>query len=135
MMILANQYVASKIYDSFPDSSLLRIHRAVLEDRFEELESALKAAGISFVGSSNMALADSLKRAKQEGKGNKLVNSLWQSLATRYIFVQHLGSYVVVCTNPTFLLATAQGHVGSSLHMHRASRERSGSVPLWIGNR
>jgi exoribonuclease R len=88
MMILANQYVATKIYNSFPDSSLLRIHQAVVEDRFEELESALKATGISFDGSSNMALADSLKKAKQEGKGNKLVNSLLQSLATRYIFAR-----------------------------------------------
>jgi DIS3-like exonuclease 1 len=99
MMILANQNVASKIYGSFPDSSLLRIHRAVAKDRFEELESALKAAGISFDGSSNMALAESLKKAKQEGKGNKLVNSLWRSLATRYVFVQLLGSNVVLCTH------------------------------------
>lgn len=84
VMILANQYVANKIYGTFPDSSLLRIHPPVAEDRFEDLESALKAGGISFDGSSNMALAESLKRAKQEGKGDKVVNSLWQSLATRY---------------------------------------------------
>lgn len=84
MMILANQYVAVKIYSSFPESSLLRIHRSVAEDRFEELESALKAGGIAFDGSSNMALAQSLEKAKQDGKGNRIVNSLWQSLATRY---------------------------------------------------
>ena len=83
MMILANQYVASKIYSRLPESSLLRIHQTVSEDRFEELESALKAGGIAFDGSSNMALAKSLNKAKQEGKRNQLVNSLLQSLATR----------------------------------------------------
>jgi len=85
MMILANQSVATKIYSSFPESSLLRIHRTVAEDRFEELESALKAGGIAFDGSSNMALAESLEKAKKDGKGNKVVNSLWQSLATRCV--------------------------------------------------
>lgn len=83
MMILANQSVAEKIYSTFPDSSLLRIHRTVAEDRFDELESALKAGGVAFDGSSNMALAESLDKAKRVGKGNKVVNSLWQSLATR----------------------------------------------------
>lgn len=87
LMILANRYVANKIYGTLPDSSLLRIHRFAVEDRFEDLESALKAAGISFDGSSNMALAESLKRAKQEGRHGKVVNSLWQSLATRYDFL------------------------------------------------
>lgn len=84
MMILANQSVAEKIYSTFPESSLLRIHRKVSEDRFDELENALKAGGIAFDGSSNMALAESLEKAKRAGKGSKVVNSLWQSLATRY---------------------------------------------------
>lgn len=84
MMILANQSVAKKIYNTFPESSLLRIHRAVAEDNFEELQGALKAGGISFDGSSNMALAKSLAKAKQDARGNQVVKSLWQSLATRY---------------------------------------------------
>lgn len=83
MMILANQSVAEKIYSTFPESALLRIHQTVAEDRFDELESALKAGGIAFDGSSNMALAESLEKAKRDDKGNKVVNSLWQSLATR----------------------------------------------------
>jgi hypothetical protein len=83
MMILANQSVAEKIYNTFPESSLLRIHRKVNDDQFDELESALKAGGIAFDGSSNMALAESLEKAKRTAKGNNVVNALWQSLATR----------------------------------------------------
>lgn len=81
MMILANQYVARKIFESFPASSLLRIHQTVEEDRFDDLRSALQAGGMSFDGSSNMALAQSLNKAKQQANGG-VVNSLI-SLATR----------------------------------------------------
>ena len=83
LMILANQSVAEKIYDNFPDSSLLRIHRSVEQNKFEDLESALKAGGVAFDGSSNLALAKSLKNAKQTDKERSIVNALWQSLATR----------------------------------------------------
>jgi exoribonuclease R len=83
LMILANQSVAEKIYESFPDSSLLRIHRTVEQTRFEDLETALKAGGIAFDGSSNLALAKSLNNAKQTDKERSIVNALWQSLATR----------------------------------------------------
>ena len=83
LMIMANQAVAKKISSAFPTSALLRIHRNVNEDRFEDLESALKAGGIEFDGSSNMALAQSLKQAQLQGKNAAIVNSLWQSLATR----------------------------------------------------
>ena len=83
MMIMANQSVAEKIYAAFPHSALLRIHSTVSEDRFEDLQSALKAGGIEFDGKSNMALARSLKQAALVGKNAAIVNSLWQSLATR----------------------------------------------------
>lgn len=83
MMIMANQSVAEKIYAAFPNSALLRIHSTVSEDRFEDLQSALKAGGIEFDGKSNMALARSLKQATLVGKNAAIVNSLWQSLATR----------------------------------------------------
>jgi exoribonuclease R len=83
LMILANQWVATKIYSSFPDRALLRIHRAVEEGRFEDLKEVLDAGKISFDGSSNMALANSLKRAKHGGKSGAVVDSLFRSLATR----------------------------------------------------
>lgn len=83
LMILANQSVAEKVYSCFPDSSLLRIHRSVDKNKFEDLEAALKTGGIAFDGSSNMSLATSLKNAQQTDKGRAIVNALWQSLATR----------------------------------------------------
>ena len=83
LMIFANQSVASKIYEHFPDSALLRIHRTVEQNRFEDLENALTAGGIAFDGKSNMTLAQSLKKAKQKGKNGAVINALWQSLATR----------------------------------------------------
>lgn len=83
LMIVANSYVASKIYKSFPDSSLLRIHRTVEEDRFDDLREVLEASGVPFHGENNMALAKSLKDAERLGKSSTAVTSLIKSLATR----------------------------------------------------
>jgi hypothetical protein len=82
MMIMANTFVAKKIHERFPESALLRIHRSAEEDRFEDLQEVLKASGISFDGSSNMALAASLKEAQKKSR-SKAANSLFLSLATR----------------------------------------------------
>lgn len=81
LMIMANSTVAEKIHKKFPTSALLRIHQSVDENRFEELSALLEATGISFDGTSNKALADSLKRA--EGGGSSFVQGLLKSLATR----------------------------------------------------
>jgi hypothetical protein len=83
LMIVANSHVASKIYKSFPDSSLLRIHRTVEEDRFDDLREVLEASGVPFHGGNNMALAKSLKDAERLGKSSTVVTSLIKSLATR----------------------------------------------------
>jgi VacB/RNase II family 3'-5' exoribonuclease len=83
LMILANQTVAEKIYQAFPNSALLRVHRKVEESRFDDLENAFKAWGIAFDGSSNASLAESLRNAKLRSKDKPIVYSLWQSLATR----------------------------------------------------
>jgi len=83
LMIFANEYVARRIHQAFPDIALLRNHRYVQEDRFEELEATLKTAGVHFDGRSNKALADTLKAAKLGGKYGAIVDSLLQSLATR----------------------------------------------------
>ena len=82
MMILANGWVAKTIYDRSPDRALLRIHRSVDDSRFEDLKAVLKAGKINFDGTSNMALANSLKKAEKETKSGSLM-SLFQSLATR----------------------------------------------------
>eukprot|EP00548_Thalassiothrix_antarctica_P001281 CAMPEP_0194144058 /NCGR_PEP_ID=MMETSP0152-20130528/13144_1 /TAXON_ID=1049557 /ORGANISM="Thalassiothrix antarctica, Strain L6-D1" /LENGTH=1021 /DNA_ID=CAMNT_0038843741 /DNA_START=77 /DNA_END=3139 /DNA_ORIENTATION=+ len=83
LMILANRSVAEKIHEKFPDSSLLRTHRSVVQSKFEDLENALKAGGIAFDGTSNLSLAQSLRNARQKGQGKEALSALWQSLATR----------------------------------------------------
>ncbi|CAB9510598.1 DIS3-like exonuclease 1 [Seminavis robusta] len=80
MMIYANGYVASKIFDSFPESALLRVHRSVEQSRFDSLKSVLDVGGVSLEGSSNRALANTLKKVEKAGA---VVNSLIKSLATR----------------------------------------------------
>jgi DIS3-like exonuclease 1 len=80
MMILANGYVATKIFATFPESALLRIHRTVEQSRFSDLKDVLDVGGVSLDGSSNMALANTLKKVEKAGA---VVNSLIKSLATR----------------------------------------------------
>jgi hypothetical protein len=80
LMILANSAVADKIHRRFPESALLRIHRTVGEDRFNDLREILDAYGISFHGSSNKALSATLK---QVSKMNSTVDALLKSFTTR----------------------------------------------------
>lgn len=82
MMILSNSWVAKTIHERAPDRALLRIHRSVEDSRFEDLKEVLNAGKINFDGSSNMALANSLKKAENATKSGSLM-SLFQSLATR----------------------------------------------------
>jgi len=81
LMIWANTSVATKIYERFPGSALLRIHQEVGEDRFEDLREMLSAGNLQLEGKTNMELADSLKKA--ENKSIPVVASLFRSLATR----------------------------------------------------
>ena len=84
LMILANTWVAKTISSKMPDSALLRIHQAADESRFEDLKEVMKAGRIQFDGRSNMALAESLKRAEKATKSGSLM-AFFQSLATRYV--------------------------------------------------
>lgn len=115
MMIMANQSVANKIFESFPEAALLRIHRTVERDRFEDLQAALTAGGIAFDGSSNMALAKTLEQAKQKGSGGKVVGSLWQSLATRYGFATTFGLAICFAHSSTHTIPL-QSNVRSDIH-------------------
>ena len=81
LMIWANTSVASKIYERFPGSSLLRIHQEVEEDRFDDLKEMLTAGNFKLQGKTNMELAESLKAA--ENTTTPVVASLFRSLATR----------------------------------------------------
>ena len=81
LMIFANTSVASKIKETYPDAALLRIHRAVDEENFDDLKSLLSSAEITFKGKTNAELAESLQRAQD--RSEKTVASLFRSLATR----------------------------------------------------
>jgi exoribonuclease R len=78
--IMANGYVASKIFDTFPESALLRIHRSVEQARFDSLKNVLDVGGVTLEGSSNRALANTLKKVET---ADAVVKSLVKSLATR----------------------------------------------------
>ena len=80
---MANTWVAKTIFERFPSSALLRIHQSVDESRFEDLKEILDAGKVTFDGSSNARLANSLKNAEKSSKSNSVVNSLFKSLATR----------------------------------------------------
>lgn len=80
---MANTWVAKTIFERFPSSALLRIHQSVDESRFEDLKEILGAGKVTFDGSSNARLANSLKNAEKSSKSNSVVNSLFKSLATR----------------------------------------------------
>ncbi len=80
---MANSWVAKTIFERFPTCALLRIHQSVDESRFDDLKEILSAGNVSFDGSSNLRLANSLKDAEKSSKSNSAVNSLFKSLATR----------------------------------------------------
>ena len=82
MMIMANAHVATRIFEFFPDSALLRIHRSVEDSRFEELREVLEAAGVTLEGNDSASLAKSLKEAQRKHKSGPL-QSLLLSIATR----------------------------------------------------
>ena len=77
---MANSYVATKIFDSFPDSALLRIHKTVEKERFDNLKKVLNVGGVALEGSSNRSLANTLKKVEA---ADAEVKSLIKSLATR----------------------------------------------------
>jgi VacB/RNase II family 3'-5' exoribonuclease len=81
LMIMSNAFVAETIYNRFPDSSILRIHRTADVESFGELEKLVVASGVNFDGSSNRSLA----RTLEDVKANQIAvqDSLFQSLATR----------------------------------------------------
>jgi len=114
MMIMANSYVASKIFDSFPQSALLRIHRSVEQARFESLKNVLDVGGISLEGNSNMELANTLKKVEKSGA---VVNSLIKSLATRA-----MSEAQYVCTGQQKDISTLSHYgLGINLYTHFTS--------------
>ncbi|XP_019581156.2 DIS3-like exonuclease 1 isoform X1 [Rhinolophus sinicus] len=79
-MILANHWVAKKIWESFPHQALLRQHPPPHQEFFSELRECAKAKGFFIDTRSNKTLADSLDNANDPS--DPIVNRLLRSMAT-----------------------------------------------------
>ncbi|KAI9098207.1 hypothetical protein DFS34DRAFT_102905 [Phlyctochytrium arcticum] len=80
-MLLANIWVASKIYEAFPESSMLRRHPRPPTSNFEGLQKAVGELGIEIDVSTSKALADSLDKAVVPSQ--PYINKLIRILTTR----------------------------------------------------
>ncbi|KAL8742763.1 MAG: hypothetical protein Q9184_008201, partial [Pyrenodesmia sp. 2 TL-2023] len=81
-MLLANISVAGKIYDSFPQTAMLRRHAAPPKTNFEELANQLKVKrGMELRTESSKLLADSLDQCVD--KREPFFNTLVRIMATR----------------------------------------------------
>lgn len=80
-MILANHWVAKKIWESFPHQALLRQHPPPHQEFFSELRECAKAKGFFIDTRSNKTLADSLDNANDPN--DPIVNKLLRSMATQ----------------------------------------------------
>ncbi|KAK8192901.1 ribonuclease R [Phyllosticta capitalensis] len=81
-MLLANISVARKVYESFPQTALLRRHAAPPRNNFEELANQLKVKkGMELRVDSSKALADSLDTCVDDN--DPFFNTLVRIMATR----------------------------------------------------
>ena len=81
-MLLANISVASKIYEAFPQTALLRRHAAPPKSNFEELANQLKVKrGLELRSESSKAVADSLDKCVDSKEA--FFNTLVRIMATR----------------------------------------------------
>ncbi|XP_074090539.1 DIS3-like exonuclease 1 [Macrotis lagotis] len=80
-MILANHWVAKKIWENFPHQALLRQHPPPHQEFFSELRECAKAKGFPMDTRSNKTLADSLDHANDPR--DPLVNRILRSMATQ----------------------------------------------------
>jgi exosome complex exonuclease DIS3/RRP44 len=80
-MLLANIYVGKKIFETFPDSSVLRRHPKPPANNFEPLIKALHSRGISIDPSTSLTLSKSLDEAIDPN--DAYVNKLIRIMTTR----------------------------------------------------
>ncbi|KAM9311270.1 DIS3-like exonuclease 1 [Gastrophryne carolinensis] len=80
-MILANHWVAKKIWECFPQQALLRLHPPPRQEFFRELKENAKAKGFDIDTRSNKSLADSLDKANDPS--DPLVNRMLRAMATQ----------------------------------------------------
>ncbi|KAG8574971.1 hypothetical protein GDO81_009404, partial [Engystomops pustulosus] len=80
-MIMANHWVAKKIWESFPQQALLRLHPPPRQEFFKELKECAHAKEFSIDTRTNKTLADSLDKAIDPS--DPLVNRLLRAMATQ----------------------------------------------------
>ena len=80
-MLLANVWVAKKIYESFPSCAILRRHPPPKEKELGNFIKTLKERGFELKAGNNMELNNSLDKINK--KGDPFFNKLVRSLLTR----------------------------------------------------
>ena len=80
-MLLANVWVAKKIYESFPSCAILRRHPPPKEKELNNFIQILKERGFELKAGNNMELNNSLDKINK--KGDPFFNKLVRSLLTR----------------------------------------------------
>ncbi|CAM6101379.1 unnamed protein product [Calypogeia fissa] len=110
MMILANSYVAQKIYQTFPSKALLRRHDPPRLDSFTLILECCAARGFTLDTSSNKALAKSLDRMRDSN--DPIVENAFRSLATRAM------SEAEYCSTGEATDPSGFYHYGLALHFY-----------------
>ncbi|KAG0371977.1 DIS3 mitotic control [Mortierella sp. AD032] len=81
-MVMANGYVAQRIYQGFRESAMLRHHPPPIESHFKMLLRAAESRGFSIDTSSNLALANSLRECAFKSENDIEFVKLLKTMAT-----------------------------------------------------
>ncbi|KAF9355520.1 DIS3 mitotic control [Mortierella sp. AD094] len=81
-MVMANAYVAKRIYDGFRESAMLRHHPPPIESHFKMLLRAAESRGFVIDTSSNLALANSLRECTAKSQNDIEFVRLLKTMAT-----------------------------------------------------
>ncbi|KAF9315495.1 DIS3 mitotic control [Podila horticola] len=81
-MVMANSYVAKRIYDGFRESAMLRHHPPPIESHFKMLLRAAESRGFVIDTSTNLALATSLRDCANKSSDDIEFVKLLKTMAT-----------------------------------------------------
>ncbi|KAG0283765.1 DIS3 mitotic control [Linnemannia gamsii] len=81
-MVMANGYVAQRIYQGFRESAMLRHHPPPIESHFKMLLRAAESRGFSIDTTSNLALANSLRECAAKSVNDIEFVKLLKTMAT-----------------------------------------------------
>ncbi|KAF9574471.1 DIS3 mitotic control [Mortierella alpina] len=81
-MVMANGYVAKRIYDGFRESAMLRHHPPPIESHFKMLLRAAESRGFTIDTNSNLALATSLRDCAARSQDDPEFVRLLKTMAT-----------------------------------------------------